>query len=97
STAKVWVRNPTGAICRKDRTMVSFAGSVTRDCESASATVPALNSAGLKAGGLASHPPGSVGRLSRPATVKLLNSPPATDAQCWLGSDAAINGVLPSG
>ena len=47
--------------------------------------------------GLESQLPGSVGRLSRPATVKLLNSPPANDAQRWLSNDVACSGDFPSG
>ena len=86
-----------GAICRNDRVVVSYAGSVMRGCAPASAEAPALNPAELKASGLVSQLPGSVGRLSRPATVKLLNSPPANDAQCWLSNDVGSSGVFPSG
>ena len=64
------MRNPAGAICRNDRRGVSSAGE-------SPGPVPAL----IATSGLASQLPGSVGRLSRPATVKLLNSPPANDAQ----------------
>ena len=50
-------------------------------------SLPALCLRSSSPAGLVSQLPGSVGRLSRPATVKLLNSPPASAAQCWLSSD----------
>lgn len=92
STAKAWVRNPAGAICRKDNICLSglspsaFPPSVCIPCP-----VPGI------ASGLASQLPGSVGKLFRPATVKLLNCPPATEAHCWLSSEVASSGVFPSG
>ena len=51
----------------------------------------------LKASGLEIHPPGSAGKLSRPATVKLLVFPPASAAQRWLKSVVAISGFCPRG
>ena len=60
-----------------------------------SAFAPSPIPASSVASGLASQLPGSVGRLSRPATVKLLNSPPANDAQCWLSNDVAMQRRFP--
>src|SRR5688572_678487 len=51
----------------------------------------------LKANGLETQPPGSAGKLSLPATVKLLALPPASAAQRWLTSAAAISGFCPRG
>src|SRR5574341_1143341 len=81
STAKDWVKNPGGAICRNDRMGVSLVSppasrltSVTplasRLSPPTSTTVPPSNSPRANASGLESQPPGSAGRLSRPATVK---------------------------
>ena len=64
-----------------------------------SGSVPMLptSSAGANAKGLESHPPGSAGKLSRPATVKLLMFPPASAAHRWLKSAVAMSGFCPSG
>lgn len=50
-----------------------------------------------RANGLVSQPLGSAGKLSRPATVKLLRFPPARAAQRWLTNDDASNGFCDSG
>ena len=93
SSAKVWVKKPGGAICRNDRRGVSPAGSPT----GALLLVGSVNglpvdSAVANANGVESQPPGSAGRLSRPATVKLLSSPLARAAQRWLKKVVAVSG-----
>src|SRR5215469_7167910 len=70
STAKDWVRKPGGAIRRKDRMGIFPVSSLRLVGLSGSVAVPSPNSA--RASGLESQLPGSAGRLSRPATVKLL-------------------------
>ena len=98
STAKAWVKNPGGAICRNDRRGVSPAGSPTGALLLVgSVNGPPVDSAVVNASGLESQPPGSAGRLSRPATVKLLNSPSARAAQRWLKSAVAVSGFCESG
>ena len=72
-------------------------GSLSLVREDASFTVPSADSAVASASGLESHPPGSAGRLSRPATVKLLYAPPARAAQRWLIIEVASNGFCVSG
>src|SRR5688572_8285927 len=51
----------------------------------------------LRASGLETQPLGSAGRLSRPATVKLLILPPASAAHRWLNSAVATSGFCPRG
>src|SRR5215831_15664790 len=46
-----------------------------------------------RANGLESQPAGSAGKLSRPATVKLLRFPPARAAHRWLKSVVAMSGL----
>jgi hypothetical protein len=94
STAKLWVKNPDGAIFRSER----IGGSAKPDKTSpslSSCPVPALSAA--IASGAGTQPPGSAGRLSLPATVKLLTFPPASAAQRWLKSVVAILGFCPRG
>ncbi len=62
-----------------------------------SVTVLPANSAVVKARGLESCTPGSIGKASRPTTVKLLAFPPASAAQGWLKSVVAISGFCPRG
>ena len=97
STAKFWVKKPCRAILRKDKRGVfaSVSGKLAR----VSGSVVALptNSAIANTKGLESHPPGSAGKLSRPATVKLLAFPPASAAHRWLKSVVAISGFCPRG
>jgi len=81
STAKLWVKKPGGAIRRKDRMGISSVGSLRLVGVSGSVVVLPTNSAVAEASGLFSQLPGSAGRLSRPATVKLLKFPPAKAAQ----------------
>ena len=64
---------------------------------SGSVAVLPTNSPVVNAKGLESHPPGSTGKASRPATVKLLAFPPASAAQRWLKSVVAISGFCPRG
>ena len=72
STAKFWVKKPCRAILRKDKRggFDSDSGKLAR----VSGSVPVLstNSAVPNANGLESQPSGSAGKVSRPATVKLL-------------------------
>jgi hypothetical protein len=63
---------------------------------SASLTEPSVLEM-LNASGLESQPPGSAGKLSRAATVKLLIFPPASAAQRWLTIDVGISGFCPMG
>ncbi len=77
--------------------MVSPVGWSTLAGSRASVSVLRLGSEMARAKGLASQPPGSAGRLSRPATVKLLSSPPAKAAQRWLKRAVAISGFCESG
>ncbi|HSB44230.1 MAG TPA: hypothetical protein VLD60_04410 [Nitrospira sp.] len=95
--AKLWVRKPGGAIRRKERMGVSPAGSLSLLWVSGSVTVLLTNSAVANASGLETQPPGSAGKLSRPATVKLLVFPAASAAHRWLKSVVAISGFCPSG
>jgi len=87
SPAKAWVRNPGGAICRND----------TTGAPSPLASWPVPAGSVARASGLESQLAGSAGNLSRPATVKLLYSPPARAAQRWLKSAVAISGFCESG
>ena len=64
SVAKLCVRKPGGAIRRNDRT--------GRSVDSLRPISSSGLSAVANANGLESHPPGSAGKLSRPAMVKLL-------------------------
>ena len=70
SVAKLWFKKPDGAIRRKDTIGISSVDRVAR--VSGSVAVLPTNSAVPDANGLESQPPGSAGKLSRPATVKLL-------------------------
>jgi len=79
SVAKLWFKKPDGAIRRKDTIGISSVDRVAR--VSGSVAVLPTNSSVANAKGLESHPPGSAGKLSRPATVKLLAFPPASAAQ----------------
>jgi len=88
--AKLWVKNPGGAILRSESNGVPSAISLK-------AAGPSSDSAMLRARGLETHPAGSAGKLSRPATVKLLAFPPASAAQRWLKSVVASNGFCPRG
>ena len=97
SPEKLWVKNPGGAIRRKDTT-----GSASIDPRrpvrvSGSVAVLPTNSPVVNAKGLESHPPGSTGKASRPATVKLLAFPPASAAHRWLKSVVASSGFCPRG
>jgi len=94
STAKPWVKNPGGAIRRKDRIAISSADSL--GLVRTSLTVPPPDSAVANANGLESQLLGSAGRLSRPATVKLLKFPPAKAAQRCVSNDVAISGFCES-
>src|SRR5215831_9553742 len=92
SAAKPWVRKPGGAIRRKDRTGISSTNSLGLVRVLASLTGPTPDSAVANANGLESQLLGSAGRLSRPATVKLLKFPPARAAQRCVSNDVAISG-----
>ena len=72
--AKLWVKKPGGAILRSESNGVPSAISLK-------AAGPSLDSIMLNASGLEIHPLGSAGKLSRPATVKLLAFPPTSAAQ----------------
>jgi hypothetical protein len=93
STAKFWVKNPGGAIRRKDRMGISCAGSLLL----VSVAGPPSSSVVANAKGLESHPPGSAGKASRPATVKLLVFPAASAAHRWLKSVVAMSGFCERG
>ena len=95
SVAKLSIKNPGGAIRRKDTTAISSMDRVVRI--SGSVAVLPTNSPVVNAKGLESHPPGSTGKASRPATVKLLAFPPASAAQRWLKSVVASSGFCPRG
>jgi len=77
----VWVKNPGGAIRRKDTTGIASVDSWRLVDVCSSVAVLPTNSAVANAKGLESHPLGSAGKLSRPATVKLLIFPPPSAAQ----------------
>ena len=79
STAKLWVRNPGGAVWRKESRGASPPDSLSLVRKEASFDV-SLASAVANASGVESQPPGSAGKTSRPATVKLLYTPPASAA-----------------
>ena len=81
SVAKLWFKKPDGAIRRKDTTGIASFDSLRLVRVSGSVALLPTNSGVAKAKGLESHPPGSAGKLSRPATVKLLAFPPASAAQ----------------
>jgi len=89
STAKLWVKNPGGAIRRKEMRGVSPTGSLWLVGGPIS-LLPESDMARAK--GLESHPPGSAGKLSRPATVKLLRFPLANATHRWLKSVFAMSG-----
>jgi len=72
STAKFCVKNPGGAILRKEKRGVFASDSGKLARVSGSVAVLPTNSAAPDANGLESQPSGSAGKLSRPATVKLL-------------------------
>lgn len=65
--------------------------------EDASFTVPTTDSVAANANGLEIQPPGSAGKTSRPATVKLLRLPWATAAHRWPKSVVAISGCCGNG
>ena len=96
STPKLWVKKPGGAIFRNDSKGVPSAISLKLG-KAVSVAVPSLNSAMLRTSGLEIHPLGSAGKLSLPATVKLLALPPASAAQRWLKSVVASSGFCPRG
>jgi hypothetical protein len=91
-TAKVCVKNLGGAIRRKDTTGIGSVDSGRLVDVSGSVAQLPTNSPVANAKGLESHPPGSAGKLSRSATVKLLIFPPPSVAQRWLKSVVASNG-----
>ena len=64
---------------------------------SGSIVVLPTNSAVADANGLESQLLGSAGKVSRPATMKLLRFPPAKAAQRWVKSEVRISGFHPSG
>jgi hypothetical protein len=74
--AKFCVKKPAGAIFRSDTT-----GASSVSCRLLFSLFAWSPSAAAIASGLDTHPPGSAGKLSRPATVKLLTFPPARAAQ----------------
>ena len=92
STAKDWLRNPAGEILRTERI-----GASSGIMPSASLISPSSGSETAKGTGLESQLLGSAGRVSRPATVKLLIFPPPNAAQRWLDKDVGIKGVCPKG
>ena len=96
STAKDWVKNPGGAIRRKDRIGGSSTDSLKLVCVSGSLAALPTNSGMANANGLESQPAGSAGKLSRPATMKLLKFPWASFAQCRLSNEVAISGCCES-
>ena len=73
--------NPGGAIRRKDTTGISSVDPPRPVRISGLVAVLPTNSAFANASGLEIQPPGSAGKLSRPATVKLLKEPSAIAAQ----------------
>lgn len=73
SLAKAWIKNPDGAICRSDRMGRPRINSLRLARRPMLVTVLPWDSRMGSANGLESHPLGSVGKLFRPATVKLLN------------------------
>jgi len=77
----VWVKNPGGAIRRKDTTGIASVDSWRLVDVPGSVVVLPTNPPVANAKGLESHPLGSAGKLSRPATVKLLIFPPPSAAQ----------------
>ena len=64
---------------------------------SGSIAVLPTSSGVANANGLESQLLGSAGRLSRPATVKLLKFPSASFAQCRLSNEVGTSGFCPSG
>ena len=96
SPAKLWVKNPGGAIRRRDRTGISSAGSLGLVGFSGSLPVPPPDSAVATTNGLESQLLGSAGRLSRPATVKLLKLPPAKAVQRCVSNEVVISGFWES-
>jgi len=90
--AKVWIRNPGGAIRRNDRIVVRPAVSGRLARVFGSVNVLPTNSVEAIANGLESHAPGSAGKLSRPATVKLLTFSWASAAHRWLKSAVDMRG-----
>jgi hypothetical protein len=79
--AKPCIKNPAGAICRNERTGISFVWSDGRDKPDEPDEPDKPEEPSSSASGLGSQLPGSDGTLSRPATVKLLTFPPASAAQ----------------
>jgi len=71
---------------------ISPVGSLRLVGVSGSLSVPPPDSAVATANGLTSQLLGSAGRLSRPATVKLLKFPSASFAQCWLSNEVGSSG-----
>jgi hypothetical protein len=64
---------------------------------SGSVVVLPTNSAPWNANRLESQPPGSAGKLSRPATVKLLKMPSPDAAHRWLINDVSMSGFCERG
>ena len=95
SPAKLWVRKPGGAIRRKEMRGVSAAGSLWLVGGPIS-LLPESEDMAI-ANGLDSHPSGSGGTLSRPATVKLLRFPPVIAAHRWPKSVVAMSGFSGNG
>jgi hypothetical protein len=82
---------------RKERIGLSSAGSLKFVRVLGSEAGFPAKSAGANGKGLESQSPGSAGKLSRPATVKLLLFPSAIAAQCWLKSVVAMSGFCERG
>ena len=96
STAKDWVKNPGGAIRRKDRIGVSSVGSLRLVGVSVSLVMLPTCSRVAHANGRERQLLGSAGRLSRPAAVTLLTFPPAKAAQCCVRNEVVISGFCES-
>jgi len=79
-TAKLWVKKPDGAIFLREINGAASSLSLSVVFPFASFVTPSCDSTMLKANGLDIQLPGSTGKASRPATVKLLMFPPANAA-----------------
>ena len=82
---------------RKERIGLSSAGSLKLVRVLGSEAGFPAKSARVNGKGLESQSPGSAGKLSRPATVKLLLFPSAIAAQRWLTNAVSISGFCPRG
>ena len=80
-TTKALAKSCVGEKRRIDRKGTSPRATARLFRESLSGIVPSGNRDMVDADGLESHPPGSIGKVSRPVTMKLLNVPPVTAAQ----------------